>query len=42
MDGERKVLYLAPGYVEVKSNLKYLVHVFEKSKIVIPIEGPLK
>jgi len=42
MDGERKALYLAAGYVEVKSNLKYLVHVFEKSKIVIPIEGPLK
>lgn len=38
MDGERKAFYLAPGYVPVEHNSKYLVHVFVKSKIVIPIE----
>ncbi|WP_338552539.1 hypothetical protein [Paenibacillus sp. KS-LC4] len=40
MNKERKVFSLAPGYVQVEQNSKYLVHVFEKSKIVIPIEGP--
>ncbi|WP_341278969.1 hypothetical protein [Paenibacillus sp. FSL H8-0537] len=38
MDEERKVFSLAPGYVQIEDNSKYLVHVFVKSKIVIPIE----
>ncbi len=42
IDDELKKFSLAPGYVQVEDNSKYLAHVFVKSKIVIPVEGPLK
>jgi hypothetical protein len=42
IDDEFMKFSLAPGYVQVEDNSKYLAHVFVKSKIIIPVEGPLK